>query len=779
MIHVDRARVPMPKVLSTDPRSPASLERAAAEEFFRKRTGPRKSAKVSLQQRFMFKVYRHSSVTEALNDLFLGKCAYCEVRYAARMPVEVEHFRPKSGVTESPKHPGYWWLAATWTNLLVSCIDCGRSRVMEDAKVGKANRFPLENESHRAFKPGEETREAPLLLDPCTDNPAEHLVFDEAGVVTSSTARGQMTIAVLGLNRKALVEERRRALAEVQNWLGIAHTLIADLAVQRPAKPSPQMTVQLDALLDRLRAMTQASEEFAAMKRQFIKPELDELEKRGLSEASQLAAGWEAPTPTITKQHRQQAQSAFQNFEREQSDYSLADEKGRETYRSQRRQIERVTIRNFRGIEALDLELGAGSGRTGWLMLLGENATGKSSVLQAIALTLAGADYFARVASERGLAFGQLVRDGAKQATIAVKMSGFVAPHELKLTPKQASFRKPSGDVATVKAVVAGGKPRVTKSRKRSSEAQSVVLGYGATRLLPRRKSGRYGIEYARIDNLFDPFLPLFDADKWLSTLTPPDFDSVAIVLKDLLALDEEAELLLEKGRVLVRMHDGKMPLRQLSDGYQAVIAMTVDVLEVAKRLWPHVTEAEGIVLLDEIGSHLHPLWKMRIVDSLRRAFPGMQFIATTHEPLCLRGLVEGEVVVMRRDAAKRIEAVTGLPSPSDFRVDQLLTSEFFGLNSTVDAGVEKVFDEYYALLALGSRTPEQQSRLAELRESLKDRRYLGNTLREQLMYEAIDQLVARHKRGERKPIPQLKREAVAEIERIWNEPLPSRRTRS
>ena len=66
--------------------------------------------------------------------------------------------------------------------------------------------------------------------------------------------------------------------------------------------------------------------------------------------------------------------------------------------------------------------------------------------------------------------------------------------------------------------------------------------------------------------------------------------------------------------------------------------------------------------------------------------------------------------------------------------------------------------------------SPEQEARLLELHDELKDRRYLGDTLREQLMFEAVDRLVARQKLGERKPIPTLKREAVEELSRIWNE---------
>ena len=60
------------------------------------------------------------------------------------------------------------------------------------------------------------------------------------------------------------------------------------------------------------------------------------------------------------------------------------------------------------------------------------------------------------------------------------------------------------------------------------------------------------------------------------------------------------------------------------------------------------------------------------------------------------------------------------LPSPSDFRVDQLLTSEFFGLNSTFDPEVERVFDQYYALLAMDKRSVEEEIVLGKLRATTR-----------------------------------------------------------
>ncbi|MEK9939970.1 MAG: hypothetical protein VW548_03245, partial [Methylotenera sp.] len=76
---------------------------------------------------FEFKAYKNDDVRHALFTLFHGKCAYCEARYDTTAPVDIEHFRPKGGI-DGTDHLGYWWFAATWLNLLPSCIDCNRKR---------------------------------------------------------------------------------------------------------------------------------------------------------------------------------------------------------------------------------------------------------------------------------------------------------------------------------------------------------------------------------------------------------------------------------------------------------------------------------------------------------------------------------------------------------------------------------------------------------------------------------------------------------------------------
>lgn len=238
-------------------------------------------------------------------------------------------------------------------------------------------------------------------------------------------------------------------------------------------------------------------------------------------------------------------------------------------------------------------------------------------------------------------------------------------------------------------------------------------------------------------------------SDGWARSATTR-FAKTERALLRLLRLDAGEELVRADGDVLVRTAgqplEEAVDLRQLSDGYQAVIAMVGDIMELLSPKRIDMEAAEGLVLVDEIGSHLHPRWKMQAVARLRESFPNLQFVATTHEPLCLRGLRDrlDRVIVLRRDSQRRVALVPDLPSVEALRVDQLLTSPHFGLFSTMDEETEALFNEYYLLLAQPKRSGTQEERIAELRRQLDTREQLGANRRENLMLEAIDEYLAR-----------------------------------
>ncbi len=93
----------------------------------------------------------------------------------------------------------------------------------------------------------------------------------------------------------------------------------------------------------------------------------------------------------------------------------------------------------------------------------------------------------------------------------------------------------------------------------------------------------------------------------------------------------------------LVLKHEtrGILPIEALSDGARSVISMVADLSYRMVRLNPDlginaVLQTPGIVLIDEVDMHLHPSWQQTVLSDLRKAFPLVQFIVTTHSPQVL-----------------------------------------------------------------------------------------------------------------------------------------------
>lgn len=157
-----------------------------------------------------------------LDGPFRGKCAYCETFVAENQPGDLDHFRPKGRISENGvivntldelgeeiPHPGYYWLAYDYQNLLPACADCNRPNAQKTEKrIGKWDEFPVKG--FRASKPEEESMEEPLLLNPLEcENLDQHFEFNENGTVTCNTEKAQACDEVFGLNaRQALIARR-------------------------------------------------------------------------------------------------------------------------------------------------------------------------------------------------------------------------------------------------------------------------------------------------------------------------------------------------------------------------------------------------------------------------------------------------------------------------------------------------------------------------------------------------------------------------------------------
>ena len=186
---------------------------------------------------------------------FYGKCTYCECPITDFQHGDVEHFRPKAKVTDDEdrpvllkddqgnvvddangmpqKHPGYYWLAYDWRNLIPACIKCNQPSKDGTIRFGKHSRFPVIGP--HAQQPGDERDEKPLLINPASgqadDEPEQHLFVElGTGFMGAKSDRGTMCIKIFGLNvRDQLVMDRKTAQRNVKSLLAD----LRDAAMQR------------------------------------------------------------------------------------------------------------------------------------------------------------------------------------------------------------------------------------------------------------------------------------------------------------------------------------------------------------------------------------------------------------------------------------------------------------------------------------------------------------------------------------------------------------------
>ncbi|UOA07727.1 hypothetical protein [Methylobacter sp. S3L5C] len=172
------------------------------------------------------------------------KCWYCEAK-SNRAVFDVDHFRPKLGITvdgvKLVGHNGYFWLAYEWSNFRLSCQRCNRPEKDELTTLhGKANEFPLQNETSRCNAPASPiTAEIPRLLDPCVEADCAllaHTIDGEiklaAPVGTWEYQRAYYTIERLGFNEWNIPESKKndwRLLDDLIRLVGNQPVIITHL----------------------------------------------------------------------------------------------------------------------------------------------------------------------------------------------------------------------------------------------------------------------------------------------------------------------------------------------------------------------------------------------------------------------------------------------------------------------------------------------------------------------------------------------------------------------
>ncbi len=400
-------------------------------------------------------------------------------------------------------------------------------------------------------------------------------------------------------------------------------------------------------------------------------------------------------------------------------------------------ELSRIRIENFKAIETLDIDMPMrpkdGDARAAALLILGENAAGKSTILEAVALAL--------------------MTDGARRSLLEhpgryLLDPRFMGNAELPArTESRIILDFVAGDTS---AQVVARLTAQDMTVERGAEDLPQVFGYGAYRHyldgVRRRGADQGVVSLFRSDRL------LSNPRDWLLRMPVDRFREVVAALRFVFGVDFDAIRRGDTDCMVVTQSEGvetETPLLAVSSGFRTVLALVCDVLRwlmdapATRNL--RLEEMPALILIDEVEAHLHPRWKMAIVDGLRRALPAATFLVTTHDPLCLRRAAAEEVRVMTRTPAEGrtnlpvlVEALNDLPDMGALTVDQLLTADFFGLGDTDDPASVRALENLATQYATHVADPAAGDVVRRLQAQILRDLPIGRTEVERIVQEAL-----------------------------------------
>jgi predicted ATP-binding protein involved in virulence len=339
--------------------------------------------------------------------------------------------------------------------------------------------------------------------------------------------------------------------------------------------------------------------------------------------------------------------------------------------------IHELRLQNFRRFEDVTIPF-----PERFAVLVGDNGMGKTSVLDAVARVL---NLYGLIKEDRNVGLDSDVRklqidnENRLQLPFSTGLKITVEDGQT-FTPQIERFAESPDWIHPDVAFASYGLHLSIESRSRSGVLFPLMAYYGTGRLWGKSMTAP---DWTRKDTEgFDrgykeclspnvsptAFLGWFKAYEWEVMQFDQPFDKALLIalkaaISDMAPLWQDIKYSFKDDGLFGTMEDEKgnqqrLDFRDLSDGYRGVIGMVADMAYRCIQLNPHlgenaVKETPGVVLIDELDLHLHPNWQRNIVEDLKRVFPKVQFIATTHSPFIVQSLKAEELIILDDDAER------------------------------------------------------------------------------------------------------------------------------
>ncbi|WP_336042268.1 AAA family ATPase [Pseudooceanicola nanhaiensis] len=354
-----------------------------------------------------------------------------------------------------------------------------------------------------------------------------------------------------------------------------------------------------------------------------------------------------------------------------------------------------IGLTNFRGFAKRDIAL-----HPEFNLIIGENGAGKTSVLEALSVALGGWLQSFPGTDRRSIRkrdirrIEQIINSRARSLSQFPVVVDAVGTFEINGLNSSAGSQRFSW-TRSLESETGRTKSAETRSLKSFARMSSDAVQSGACITLPviryfgagrlwepvrssdrdhPRRSAHMGEESAAPDTQIEMNNPFYgyrmsvdkranpsDLLRWIEEERRNEIDLeenspalglVYAAIRSMLPELEEVRFELRRKTLILRNESGtSLRFEDMSDGYRNVISIAADLAIKITMLNPHLGQAAlketpGVVLIDEIDLHLHPRWQRRVCEDLRRTFPRVQFICTTHSPFIVQSLRTGEELI-------------------------------------------------------------------------------------------------------------------------------------
>ena len=385
-----------------------------------------------------------------------------------------------------------------------------------------------------------------------------------------------------------------------------------------------------------------------------------------------------------------------------------------------------VEIDNYRAVKHLKLPLDPRL-----TVFHGDNAQGKTSVLNAIAVGLGAVPTL--LPEVPGIGFlGTDKRRSARYVRVALETTGGTVweRHRGPVPSNRTNHPKPVG-VRSLREKMEG---IVSADEQGEDIDLPIVAFYGADRAafsVPQRRSGyRESSRYAALEGALSASIDFRQFFEWFKAkedeelrdqkrdpkAVSTELEAVRTAITSMIPGASQPRIEFGPLRFVVSL-DAKsggreeLTLDQMGGGYRVVLALAADLARRMAQGNPHRAKpcaCEAIVLIDEIDLHLHPAWQQRVLDDLLRTFPNTQFLVSTHSPQVLTSVEPERIVKLSRENGAVIPGYIGGIATYGAEAGDVLALVMGVPNRPKDNEFVKKLDRYRSLVADGEGESEE-----------------------------------------------------------------------